>query len=214
VVDDVSIRVSAAECVGLRGVRGSGKSAVLQALAGRVRPTAGSVHLNDDERPAAAVLLRRSVGYAAIEAMVGDRLRVDEYLRFVAEVKASRKAMSPSAYAAAAERAGLDPSAAIARLAPPQQAALAIAAALVTPARVVVIDEAIDGVAQADRTRLLSWIVETRDDGVAMLVASNDPVVQNAVCHRVLTLVRGRVAEELHLAPGPSGRLSAEVSSP
>ena len=216
VINDVSIRVGAGECVGLSGVSGSGKTALLQALAGRVRPTAGSIHLDDDERPAEASLLRRSVGYAAIEAMVGHGLRVDEYLRFVAQVRASRQEVPTSVCTAAARRAGLDPSAAIARLGPAQQSALAIAAAVVTPVRVVLIDAAVDALAPAERARVMSWIVESRDGGVAMLVVSNDAAVQNALCHRVVRLARGVVAEELHLTTAPvmTGPVAAEVSSP
>jgi len=213
VINDVSIRVGAGECVGLSGASGSGKTALLQALAGTVRSTAGSIHLDDDERPADAFLLRRSVGYAAVEVMVGQGLRVDEYLRFVAQVKAPRKERQTSAYTAAARRAGLDPSAAIARLAPAQQAALAIAAAVMTPVRVVLIDEAVDALALAERARVMSWLVEIRDRGVAMLVATNDADVQNALCHRVVTLAQGAVAEELHLTAPPvaTGHAAAEV---
>jgi ABC-type multidrug transport system ATPase subunit len=216
VISDVSMRVCAGECVGLSGVSGSGRTALLQALAGRVRPTAGTIHLNGDERPSDPYLLRRNVGYAAVEAMVGHGLRVDEYLRFVVQVKASRNERQSSADTAAAQRAGLNPSSAIAGLAPAQHAALAIAAAIVTPVKVVVIDAAIDGLAPADRARLVSWMVEIRDDGVAMLVASNDPAMHNALCHRVITLVRGAVVEELHLSTPPvaTGYIAPEVSSP
>jgi ABC-type multidrug transport system ATPase subunit len=216
VISDVSIRAGAGECVGLRGVSGSGKTTLLQALAGWVRPTAGSIHLDHDDRPADASLLRRRVGYAAIEAMVGHGLRVDEYLRFVAQVKASGRDVQAAAYTAVARRAGLDPSAAITRLTPAQHAALAIAAAVVSPVVAVLVDAAIDALALEERARVVSWLAEIRDRGTAILIASNDATVQNALCHRVVTLARGTVVEESHMmsAPVATGHTAAEVSSP
>ncbi len=211
VLHDVSIRVAAGECVGLSGASGSGKTALLQAFAGLVRPTAGSIHLRDEERPADALLLRRSVSYAAVESIAGDGLRVDEYLRFVAQVRAADASIEASGHTAATRRAGLDPSAAIAMLTPPQRAALAIAAAVAIPARVVLIDGAVDALALAERERVMSWLVEIRDRGVAMLVATNDADVQKSLCHRVLHLVRGGVAEEWRNLTAPPG---ATVSPP
>lgn len=205
VIDDVSIRVGAGECVGLSGARGSGKTALLQALAGRVELAAGSIHLDGDDRPAAALLLRRRVAYAAVEAMVGNGLTVDEYLRFVARVRAPRNQRQTFAYTAGARRVGLDLSAAIASLAPVQLALLAIVAAGLTPVSAILIDGGIDVLTPAQREPLMSWLVEIRDRGVAMLVATNDADVQNALCHRVVKLAKGAVAEEWTLTASPSG---------
>jgi ABC-type multidrug transport system ATPase subunit len=213
-IDDVSLGIAAGECVGLVGPSGSGKTALLQALAGVVRPTGGSIHLQADEHPADVTLLRRRVGYAAADAKVGHGLRVDEYLRFVAQIKAPRAATGRSEYTAVALRAGLDPAAAVAWLAPEQHAALAIAAAVVAPVSVLLIDHSIDALAPADRARMTSWLGEIRDRGIALLVATNASDVQLAVCQRVLKLVSGRVAEERHLTTAPvvAGIAAVEVT--
>ncbi len=214
VLDAVSIRADDGQCVGVSGPSGSGKTTLLQAFAGRLRPTAGSIHLDDEERPADAFALRRSVGYAAVEAIVGDGLTVAEYLRFVAQIKAPGTSVDASAHAAATRGVGLSPATAIAVLAPAQRAALAIAAAVVTPVRVVLIDEAVDALALSERARVVSWLLEIRNRGVAMLVATNDADVQTALCHRVLKLVRGAVANELNLTAPPGAMDSyAEVGA-
>jgi ABC-type multidrug transport system ATPase subunit len=145
--------------------------------------------------------------------MVGHGLRVDEYLRFVARVRASRGATEVSAAADAARRAGLEPSAAIAMLTAQQCAALAIAAAVVANVSAILIDEAVDALTFAERERVTSWLVEIRDRGVAMLVATKDADVQKTLCHRVLRLVRGRVAEERRLAAATAGAAAHAVSS-
>jgi ABC-type multidrug transport system ATPase subunit len=205
VIDDVSFDVAAGECVGVSGPSGSGKTTLLQTFAGLVKPTAGSIHLQGDARPADGFLLRRRVAYGASDALVGDGLRVDEYLRFVAQVRTPRGVVEASAGVAAARRAGLDPAAAIVTLTPAQRAALAIAAALVTPARVVLIDGAVDALAPCQLERVISWLLEIRDRDVAMLVTTNDAEAQNSLCHRVLQLAHGSVAEQWRPEAATSG---------
>ena len=205
VLHDVSFSVGAGECVGVSGDSGNGTTALLRALAGMVRPTAGSIHLDGEEHPAEVPLLRRSVAYGASDALVGDGLRVEEYLRFLARVRTPHGVVEASAGAAAARRLRLDPTAAIVALTPPQRAALAIAAALVTPARVVLIDGAVDALAGDERGQVISWLLEVRDRGVAMLVTTNDDAVQTSLCHRVLQLVPGGIAERWRPRTEPPG---------
>jgi ABC-type multidrug transport system ATPase subunit len=213
VLHDISIRVAAGECVGIRGDAASGKTTLLRALAGVIRPTGGTIHLDGDERPADGSRLRRNVGYAAAEAIVGDGLRVDEYLRFVARMKSPPSTVATSTPSDAARLVGLPPSAPIAQLVPEGRAALAIAAALVVPGNVLIIDGVVDVLPPPERTRVVSKLIEIRDRGGALLLVTEDPDVERALCRRVLTLVNGGVADEVNLAapPAPVSRSAAEV---
>lgn len=204
VLRDISIRVAAGECVGIRGDAASGKTTLLRTLAGLIRPTSGTIHLHGDERPADGARLRRSVGYAAADAIVGDGLRVDEYLRFVTRMKLLSSTVEASADSDAARLVGLPQSASIAQLVPERRAALAIAAALVVPGNVLLIDGAIDVLPPPERIRVLSRLIEIRDTGGALVVVTDDPDVERALCGRVLTLVHGGVADEVNLAPPPA----------
>jgi ABC-type multidrug transport system ATPase subunit len=213
VLRDISIGVAAGECVGLRGDAASGKTTLLQALAGMIRPTSGTIHLHGDECPADGSRLRRSVGYAAADAIVGDGLRVDEYLRFVARMKAPPSAVETSTQSDVARLVGLPPSAPIAQLTRERRAALAIAAALVVPGNVLMIDRAVDVLPPLERTRVLSRLMEIRDSGGALLIVTDDPDVEASLCRRVLTLVNGSVAGEVNRAAplAPASRSAAEV---
>jgi ABC-type multidrug transport system ATPase subunit len=210
VLHDISIRVAAGECVSIRGDAASGKT-LLRALAGVIRPTAGTIHLFGDERPADGPRLRRSVGYAAAEAIVGDGLRVDEYLRFVAQMKSPPSTVATSTPSDAARLVGLPPSAPIAQLVPEQRAALAIAAALVVPGNLLIIDGVVDVLPPPERTRVVSRLIEIRDSGGALLLVTDDPVLERALYRRVLTLVKGGVADEVNLA-APAARASRSTA--
>src|SRR5437763_5877076 len=64
-VEDVSFGVGAGECVGLFGLRGSGTAAVADAVAGLVKPSAGTIELDGEPlRPGKVdAALKRGVGY-------------------------------------------------------------------------------------------------------------------------------------------------------
>ena len=94
-----------------------------------------------------------------------------------------------------------------------ERGALAIAAAVVTPVSVVLIDEVVDALADAARAPLMSWLMEIRDRGASLVVATNDATVQIALCRRVLRLDSGGVAEEW-MPTAPSGATAPQVEAP
>src|SRR5712671_925794 len=64
-VENVSLGVSAGECVGLFGLRGSGTTAIADAVAGLVKPSAGEIELDGKPLQPGKVdaALRRGIGY-------------------------------------------------------------------------------------------------------------------------------------------------------
>ena len=195
VLDDVSLDVRAGECVWLCGDSGSGKTTLLRVLAGLDQPRSGSIHLRGNEHPADSIKLRRTVMYVAGNAIVGTGLRVDEYLRFMTAMRPVRGSFDPSKVADIARHAGLSPAAAVATLTSRERAAVAIATALATRADVLLIDEAIDAIAPEHRESVISWLAAERELGAAILIATNDAELQNALCGRVIRLQDGHLVE-------------------
>ena len=195
VLDAVSLDLQAGECVGLCGAAGSGKTTLLRVLAGFLKPQAGSIHLRGDEHPADPVHLRRRVSYVAADAMVASGLRVDEYLRFIADLRSSQSLVQAPTLSVLARDVGLDPAAAAAALPPRGRAALALAAGMVTHSGVVLVDEAVDALAPEQRDHAMAWLSAARARGAALLIATDDVELQNALCGRVLQLQNGRLDE-------------------
>ncbi len=65
IVNEVSLQVAAGQVVAIVGPNGAGKSTLLKAVTGRLRPVAGSVHLNGRDVTGASgnVLTRAGLGY-------------------------------------------------------------------------------------------------------------------------------------------------------
>jgi ABC-2 type transport system ATP-binding protein len=88
---DVSFRIGPGYVTGLLGRNGAGKSTCLRLLAGVLRKTHGRVriaHHDLDEEPVKA---RGLIGYLPESAPLYPELRVEEYLRFRAELKGIKK---------------------------------------------------------------------------------------------------------------------------
>ena len=95
-VKSVSFSMRAGEIVGLLGPNGAGKTTVFYMIAGFLRPTAGSIRLDDQDITRLPMYLRAQAGIAYLpqEASVFRRMSVEDNLLAVLE---TRKEMNRSA---------------------------------------------------------------------------------------------------------------------
>ena len=208
----VSVSVRAGERVALVGPNGAGKSSLLLALAGLLRPAAGTVRLRALPREGeAAEPVRDPARLSARElaARIG-LVFSDPELGFVAgtareEVSASARAIGgrdgPSAGA-------LDPSGADGvlanfglghlagevpfRLSQGEQRRLSLAALALRPPAVLLLDEPTFGLDRRGTQAVLALLSDRRIAGQAQVLATHDPRLLPA-CDRVVALDRGRV---------------------
>ncbi|WP_129665247.1 ABC transporter ATP-binding protein [Phytoactinopolyspora endophytica] len=205
VVSDVDLRIMAGEVIGLCGPSGGGKSTVLRALAGLLRPVSGRVRHGDTvlwsseaSRPSPGFVMpifqdaagsldpRWPIWKTVAEAIVATsegriRLAAPETRRHAAELL---------------RRVGLDdvdPAARPRRLSGGQRQRVAVARALGGDARLVVADEptaALDSVHAAEMVGLLR---ELADRGCGLVVVSHDERRLRSFADRVLRVRDGQV---------------------
>ncbi|MCX6469344.1 MAG: ABC transporter ATP-binding protein [Corynebacteriales bacterium] len=200
-VDDVSFDVAENEVVGVVGESGSGKSTVAELVTGLLTPDAGEMWLHGAPHTAAN---RRAgaMGLVAQDSVASfdPRYTVDRIIaESVATVRPDRDDRS------ARVRELLDavhlPSSVAHRhpreLSGGQRQRVNIARALGSSPRLLVCDEpvsALDISVQAQILDLLRELTENTDIGVVFI--SHDLSVVRQLCHRLVVLDRGRVAEQ------------------
>jgi ABC-type multidrug transport system ATPase subunit len=193
----VDLRVAPGECVALLGPNGSGKSTLLRIAAGRDTPTSGTVTLDG------RVLTEEDLHARARIAVVGDSsafypdLTVREHLTLVAVGHGvGDEAVTWVDWALEdrrlTEKADSLPSA----LSSGQMQAMLLAAALVRPRDLLVLDEPEQRLDPAARTHLADRLSAERSDGVAVLVATHHTELALAVADRVLLLDDGKVVAQ------------------
>jgi peptide/nickel transport system ATP-binding protein len=220
-VDGVSLTVRAGETVGLVGESGSGKSTLLRAVLGLEALQGGEIRLDSAHfppvSPAEARRLRRKI-QAVFQDPFGSfdpRWRVEDlvaepfHLMERPPVGAERRARVH----AILERVGLPPDASARyphQFSGGQRQRIAIARALITEPRLVVLDEAVSALDVTVRAQVLELLAELSQElGVSYLFVTHDLGVVRAICHRVLVMQNGRIVEE-----GPTAQLFAAPQHP
>lgn len=83
----ISFRVARGEVVGFLGPNGAGKSTTMKILTGFLLPTSGAARVGGLDVVEDSLEVRRRIGYLPESTPLYTEMRVDEYLRFAAEIR-------------------------------------------------------------------------------------------------------------------------------
>ena len=211
--NDVSLELIPGEVCALVGPNGSGKTTVLRLLAGVHRPDAGNVFFDGldlggapPRERARKGLVRTLQGSAAFDELTSlENLIVGAGLRrirggalrtaFATPLARSEDAATRATARDALAEVGLTwaADARAGELAGPEQRLLAVAAALATRPRALLLDEPSAGSSLADVRRLDALLARLRDRGVAVLLVEHNLRLVRAVADRVIVMAAGAV---------------------
>lgn len=204
-VDDVTLRVSEGEVLGLVGESGCGKSTLGRMIAGLLTPTRGRIEFDGgrvDELVATsrAQALQIQMIFQDPFASLNPRLRVAEAVGEAARVHGlvSRKEFSDYVDQLML-RVGLDPS--YKRRYPHQfsggqRQRIGIARALAVRPRLLVCDEAVSALDVSIRAQVLNLFSELRETlGLTYVFISHDLGVIEYISDRVAVMYLGRIVE-------------------
>ena len=181
------------ECVALYGQNGSGKSTLLRIAGGRDAPTSG------DALFAGRPVSEDDPEVRARVAVVGDTvacypdLTVREHLELVTVAHAVDDADAWIDQVLADRRLSDHARALPGSLSSGQLQSLLLAAALVRPRDLLILDEPEQRLDPAARQRLADLLVAEKADGVAVLLATHQPDLAEAVADRMIALDDGQV---------------------
>ena len=214
-LDGIDLDLRAGEVHALVGPNGSGKSTALRVAAGVVRPTGGTVEINNrpapDKAGAAARVragavrtLQRTAALgqldAATQVAIGARvtertqqLGLRELLRTPSSSRVTRA--RAARVAAALHVVGLSrrAAAATAELDSAEQRLLQVARAVATGAPALLVDEPAAGMSADQRRRLARVLRDIARSGRGVLLVEHDMHLVGRVADRVTVLAEGRV---------------------
>jgi ABC-type sugar transport system ATPase subunit len=203
---EVSLELERGELVGVWGRRRSGRSTLLRVAAGIERPDEGHVRIQGhdlsgaraEELRAGARFCRRSFR-AADGNTVLEQLITGQLTRGASPAQARTHARRALARLDAQHAASLRPG----ELDGAEATKVAIARAIVTEPKLLVIDEPTLGVELSARDQILTLLRELADEGIAVLYSATDTSSLTGA-DRALSLAKGSLGGELHapeLAP-------------
>jgi ABC-2 type transport system ATP-binding protein len=198
-VDGLSLRVAPGEIVGMLGPNGAGKSTALAAVAGAIAPAAGSISIYGADLTADPLAARSRVGFADQPPALYDFFTVAEHLAFIAECRtggsgdaaeSQRQLLAELRLASVAERLCRE-------LSFGMRQRVGLAAALVGGARLVLLDETLNGLDPRAAVAAREVLERAAASGAAILLSTHLLGVAERLCQRIIIIDRGQLKEDL-----------------
>jgi branched-chain amino acid transport system ATP-binding protein len=207
VIEDVSAGVAEGEAVALLGRNGVGKSTLLASIMGFTRRYGGAVRWRGAVRGRRAShrRARHGIGWVPQERLMWKSLTVLEHLSCVARPGAWTVGRVEGIFPRLAERRRHRGS----QLSGGEQQMLAIARALVTNPRLLLLDEPMEGLAPIvvqELAQILRGLAA--EASMAMVLVEQHAELALSLTHRAIVMERGRIVHE-----GGSAALAADRAS-
>jgi branched-chain amino acid transport system ATP-binding protein len=193
----VSLEVPAGKVVALIGANGAGKTTTLRAITRMVRPSAGSIRFEGQEltRLESHEIVARGLAHAPegrgifLNLTVRENLEVGAFLRKDSDGIAKDLARSFELFPILRERAA----ATAGTLSGGEQQMLAVARALMSRPRLLLLDEPSLGLAPQVVERIFAVLREVNESGVALLLVEQNAHKALQLAHRAYVLETGTI---------------------
>jgi ABC-2 type transport system ATP-binding protein len=210
-LNGISTSIERGEVRGLLGANGSGKSTLMKILLGLVRPDNGLVTVEGIDPSMNSIAVRQIVGYVPETPRLYDFLTGIEYLDFVADLhglaaETKRQRINEYLVAFDLKEQGND---LLSGYSLGMKQKVAICAALIHKPKILIFDEALNGLDPRSAKIVKDTLVKLASDGATVLFSTHVLEIAEAMCQKITILDKGKI-----LAEGTMGDLRAQASSP
>ena len=209
-VDGLDLELHAGEIALLLGPNGAGKSTPLSAMAGSVLPSRGTIEVDGQDLASAPRSARAKVGFADQPPALYEFFTVAEHVGFIAEARgveptaAVEKVLADLSLSQIAKRPCRE-------LSFGMRQRVGLAAALVGPVKLVLLDETLNGLDPHASRAARSTLRAAADAGAGILMSTHLLGVAERMCDRILVMNKGKLVADKRgdelatlLANGPS----------
>jgi len=195
-LDGVSFTVAAKEVVALLGPNGAGKSTLIRSITTLEQLDHGSISICATDVKIDPRTARGFLGYAGQESSLDKVLTGMEFMRFQGGLVHLPKAEVGGGGKALLQRVGLADAAerAIEGYSGGMQRRLDLAAAMMHRPKLLILDEPSSGLDYEARRGLWQMLLELREEGTALLLATHDFEEADVLADRAVLMSHGKVA--------------------
>lgn len=207
-ISSLNFSVRKGEVVGFLGPNGAGKSTTMKIITGYMAPSSGEVKVAGFDVFENPIEVKRRIGYLPETPPVYHDMYVQDYLRFVANLKGVAKDRVKSLVEAALEKTGLGDvrNRLTGNLSKGYKQRVGLAQALVSDPEILILDEPTVGLDPKQVAEMRQLIRQLKGHHTIILSTHILPEVQ-ASCEKVIIINRGSIVAEDSL-DGLSRRMS------
>ena len=201
-LDGIDLKIDEGEFAFLVGPSGSGKTTLMKLITGEVRPTNGTVIVNDFDmskiRRRKLPKMRRTLGVVFQDYRLIDNMTVYDNVAFAMRVVGASGRNIAKRVPYVLELVGLDgrekrlPN----ELSGGEQQRVAIARALVNNPRMIVADEPTGNLDPVRSLELMLLLEKINEMGTTILVVTHEKELVNALSKRVITIESGKIVSD------------------
>ncbi len=203
-VDDISFEVSRGEIVGFLGPNGAGKTTTMRMLSGYLPLDSGTIEVAGYDVVKQPQEVRRRIGYLPESCPLYPEMRVDEYLRFRAELKGVKGSARKAKINEVKEQCGITEvgKRIIGQLSKGYRQRVGLADSLVHDPELLILDEPTVGLDPHQIRKVRELIKSLAEKHTILLCTHILPEVE-AICERILIINEGKIVaadteENLH----------------
>ena len=197
VVDDVTFFVPEGQVLGFLGPNGAGKTTAMRMITTYLQPTNGRVVVAGHDLDVDSLALRRNIGYLPENVPLYPEMRVEEYLRFRADLEEVPHRNQRVRIDDVVDRCLLEDvrRQIVGTLSKGYRQRVGLAGALVHQPAVLVLDEPTVGLDPNQIIKIRELITELGEEHTVLLSSHILPEVDQ-ICERVLIIDRGRIVAD------------------
>jgi branched-chain amino acid transport system ATP-binding protein len=193
----VSLELPTGSMIGLIGRNGAGKTTLMKTIMGILQPSAGNLSFDDTDlaRLPNHARARIGIGYMPEDRRLIPDLTVEENVLLPAWATGTRDARErlEKIYRLVPEVKEFGPRKG-SQLSGGQQKLAALARALMSGTKLLLLDEPFEGVAPALAQRLAEVVARLKDEGLSVMLTESDLQHSERLVDRVIAIDRGAIA--------------------
>jgi ABC-2 type transport system ATP-binding protein len=193
-LDNISFSCEKGQICGIIGHNGAGKTTLLKIIAGLIRPTSGTILVNDHDIVADPMAAKNSLGYLPEESRLYDTMTVHDYLTFFGQLYGLSKETISGRESQLLAALELNPDGKkIGNFSKGMRRKVAIARSLIHDPSFLVYDEPTSGLDPMTSRFIIEYIKELRSRDKTMVLSAHNLFQIEEICDCIMILKRGKM---------------------
>ncbi|MBU1343383.1 MAG: ABC transporter ATP-binding protein [Proteobacteria bacterium] len=197
-VNRISMTIHKGEILGLLGPNGAGKTTTLRMLTGYLKPSSGSIKIENLQMPGDAIKIKSLIGYLPESAPLYHNMLVYDYLDYVARIKGiNDKETRYDRFLQLTDLCGLSAimDKPIATLSKGLKQRVGLAHAMMTDPEILILDEPTSGL-DPNQIAEIRQIIKTIGKEKTIIFSTHILSEAEATCDRIAIINKGRVVAD------------------